>query len=191
MALLRREAHMAPCHLLDAATGEYNVPYLHALAKEPLSLIKGVGRTQGIIVKKGNPLGIEGVGDLVRARYVNRQRGAGTRVLLDHMLKESCIPPADINGYDREAATHMAVAALVKSDGADAGMGILSAARAMDLGFIPVGTEEYDFAIHSDDLALSQIQLFISVITGAEFREALEKMGGYTFENTGKIIEVI
>ena len=148
MALRRGEAHMAPIHLLDEATGEYNVSYVHRMFKEPMALIKGVDRVQGIMVKKGNPLGINGIKDLAggKVRYVNRQRGAGTRVLFDYQLKQADIEPDAIKGYDREMATHMAVAAAVASDSGDAGMGVLSAAQAMGLDFIPVGVEEYVFA---------------------------------------------
>ena len=125
MALRRGEAHMAPIHLLDEETGQYNVSYVRRLFDEPMAIIKGVNRIQGIMVKKGNPLGIKGIEDLTEngIRYVNRQRGAGTRVLLDHLLKEKGISTEDINGYEREMTTHMAVAAAVASESADAGHG--------------------------------------------------------------------
>ena len=140
MALKRQEAHIAPIHLLDEETGIYNEPYLKRLFREPMVLIKGVGRIQGLMVKKGNPLGIEKISDLKRCRYVNRQRGAGTRILLDYLLKKEEISPDEISGYGCEAATHMAVAAQVSGEGADAGMGVYSAAKAMGLDFIPVGS---------------------------------------------------
>ncbi|MBR3841615.1 MAG: molybdopterin biosynthesis protein, partial [Erysipelotrichales bacterium] len=143
MALKRNEAHLAPTHLLDEETGEYNISYIKRLFNEPYALIKGVNRVQGLIVKKGNPLNISSLSDLTKYRFVNRQRGAGTRVLLDYLLKKEGINAENINGYDREATTHMAVAALVGSDSADVGMGIQSAAKAMDLDFIKIGNEEY------------------------------------------------
>ena len=144
MALKRGEAHMAPIHLLDETTGEYNISYVKRMFSEPMALIKGVNRIQGIMVKKGNPLDINEIKDLARegVRYVNRQRGAGTRVLLDYKLKEQGISADDIYGYDREMATHMAVAAAVASESADAGMGVLSAANAMGLDFMEVAYEE-------------------------------------------------
>lgn len=189
MALKRKEAHLAPIHLLDETTGEYNVSYIKKLfGKEKMALIKGVGRTQGILVKKGNPLGIQGIQDLPGCRYVNRQRGAGTRVLFDYKLKQLGMDPSQINGYDREAATHMAVAAAVGSDGADAGMGILSAAKAMNLDFIPVGPEEYDFAIPQEYLELPHIRAFIEILKSDVFRQRLDELGGYTCDDAGEII---
>lgn len=189
MALKRKEAHLAPIHLLDEESGQYNLSYIKKLfGSGKMALIKGVGRTQGIIVKKGNPLGIKGIEDLTHCRYVNRQRGAGTRVLFDYKLKQLGIEPEQIQGYEREAATHMAVAAAVGSDGADAGMGILSAAKAMDLDFIPVGPEEYDFVIPLEYLELPHIKAFLDILRCREFHQRLEELGGYTYERAGEII---
>ena len=188
MALRRGEAHMAPIHLLDEESGEYNRSYIKTVfGDEKMALIKGVGRMQGILVKKGNPLGIAGIEDLIGCRYVNRQRGAGTRVLFDYKLKQLGIETEQINGYDREAATHMAVAAAVGSDGADAGMGILSAAKAMNLDFIPIGPEEYDFAIPVKYLDLPHIQAFLEILQSEEFHRRLDELGGYSYENAGNI----
>jgi putative molybdopterin biosynthesis protein len=185
MALKRKEAHMAPIHLLDEATGEYNASYVRKLFKEPMAIIKGVNRVQGLMVKKGNPLGIHSIMDLKGHRYVNRQRGAGTRILFDYKLKTLGMSPEDINGYDREATTHMALAALVKSDSADAGLGILSAARAMGLDFVEIGVEEYDFAIPAKYLELPHVQAFISILKSDEWKRRLEDLGGYTCEQCG------
>ncbi len=190
MALRRGEAHLAPIHLLDESTGEYNVSYIKKMFKEPMALIKGVHRIQGILVKKGNPLGISSISDLTKegVRYVNRQRGAGTRVLFDYKVKEAGIDPVSINGYDREMATHMAVAAAVASDGADAGMGILSAAKAMGLDFIEVAPEEYDFAIPARHLGLPHVKAFIDILKSEGFRNRLEALGGYSCENAGDVV---
>lgn len=192
MALRRGEAHMAPIHLLDEETGQYNVSYVRRLFDEPMAIIKGVNRIQGIMVKKGNPLGIKGIEDLTKngIRYVNRQRGAGTRVLLDHLLKEKGISTEDINGYEREMTTHMAVAAAVASESADAGMGVLSAANAMDLDFIEVAYEEYDFAVPVRFLETPHIKAFIDILQSEEFKAKLEEMGGYTSESAGTVINV-
>ena len=192
MALKRGEAHMAPIHLLDETTGEYNISYVKRMFSEPMALIKGVNRIQGIMVKKGNPLDINEIKDLARegVRYVNRQRGAGTRVLLDYKLKEQGISADDIYGYDREMATHMAVAAAVASESADAGMGVLSAANAMGLDFMEVAYEEYDFAIPVKYLKLPHVQAFIEILKSSEFREELERLGGYTSDDSGKVILV-
>ena len=191
LALKNGEAHIAPIHLLDEKTGVYNTPVLKELfAGRHMALIKGVGRLQGLMTKKGNPLGIEGIDDLPRCRYINRQRGAGTRVLLDYTLKTAGINPSNITGYDREAATHMAVAAAVKSGSADAGMGILSAAKAMDLDFIPVGNEEYDFAVPAEFLELPHIRAFIAMLKNPQFHHKLTELGGYTAERCGEIIYI-
>jgi putative molybdopterin biosynthesis protein len=152
-----------------------------------MALIKGVGRVQGLIVRKGNPLGLGGVADLAGCRYINRQRGAGTRLFLDFKLKQAGIDPGRITGYDREAATHMAVAAAIQNGGADSGMGIASAAAALDLGFIPLGEEEYDFALPPRFLELPQLIIFLETLKSAAFRRRLEELGGYTWERCGEI----
>ena len=192
MALRRGEAHMAPIHLLDEETGQYNIPYVKRLFDEPMAIIKGVNRIQGIMVKKGNPLGIKTIEDLARPelRYVNRQRGAGTRVLFDYRLKQLGISTGDINGYEREMTTHMAVAAAVASDSADAGMGVLSAANAMGLDFIEVAYEEYDFAVPVKFLESPHIKAFIEIIQSDEFKQKLDELGGYTCESSGTVINV-
>lgn len=191
MALKQGSAHIAPTHLLDEATGEYNDAYIRRLfpGKE-MVLVRGVRRIQGIMVKKGNPLNIRSVADLTRCRYINRQRGAGTRVLLDYLLKKEGIEPAQIDGYDMEAATHMAVAALVGSESADAGMGIQSAADAMGLDFIPIGEEEYDFAMEKSSLELPEVQAFLRILGSEEFRSAVRALGGYRCDDSGEIKKV-
>lgn len=188
MALRRGEAHIAPAHLLDEASGTYNIPIIKRLFQEPMALIKGVDRIQGIMAAAGNPLGIQEIGDLRRVRYVNRQRGAGTRVLLDYRLKLAGIAPEEISGYEREAATHMAAAAAIAGGSADAGMGIESAARAMGLDFIPIGPEEYDFAIPVRFLSLSHVQCFLEVLKSEAFKERVMKLGGYALRRTGEIV---
>lgn len=189
MALRKGEAHVAPIHLLSHEDGQYNLSFLKSMfPPEEMALIKGVGRTQGIMVKKGNPLGIRSIEDLTRCRFVNRQRGAGTRLLFDYELSKREIDPKDIPGYDREAATHMAVAAAVKSESADAGMGIYSSAEALSLDFIPVGEEEYDFALPKKFLELPQIKVFIDVLSSPEFKRKLCALGGYTAERCGEVV---
>jgi putative molybdopterin biosynthesis protein len=191
MALQRGETTIAPTHLLNEADGRYNEAILKQLfGSGRIALMKGVDRIQGIMVKKGNPLGIRGVEDLTRARYVNRQRGAGTRVLLDYKLKQAGIRPEEIDGYDKEAATHMAVAALVASEEIDAGMGIKPAADAMGLDFIEVGVEEYDFAIDRQNLQLPQAQAFLEILRSSAFHEKLAEFGGYGWHQAGNIIMI-
>ena len=140
-ALRRGETHLAGCHLLDAGTGEYNVADVRRyLPDTPVVIVRLVGRTQGLMVAPGNPLDITALDDLLRSdvRFVNRQRGSGTRVLLDYHLGQLGIEPASVPGYGREEYSHLAVAAAVSGGSANAGLGILSAARALGLDFVPL-----------------------------------------------------
>lgn len=191
LSMKRGESHIAPMHLLDEDTGEYNTSYIKRyFLGSKMALIKGVQRQQGFIVEKENPENIRGFKDLIREGviFVNRQRGAGTRVLLDYHLKLESINSEDIKGYKRELNTHMAVATAIKTKSATAGLGIYSAAKAMDLDFIPVSYEDYDFLIPYDILKRSEIQKFINTLRSKEFQERVEKLGGYKFENTGDIM---
>lgn len=191
MAIRRGEAHMAPIHLLDEKTGEYNIEYIRKyLGNMDMALIKGVKRVQGIMTRKGNPKGIKGIEDLARddIQFINRQKGAGTRILADYLLKKSKIDIGQIRGYEREMTTHMAVAAAIASGAADMGIGVYSAAKTMELDFIPIGEEDYDFAIPRELLNLDMIKLFMEVITSQEFKDCLHEMGGYGTEATGEII---
>lgn len=184
MALKRGEAHLAPIHLLDEETGEYNQSYVEKyLGKEQVKLIKGVRREQGFMVAKGNPKNIHKIEDLVRPDivFVNRQRGSGTRILTDYLLKKDGIASKDIRGYDRDMTTHMAVAAAVDSGTADVGVGVYSAAKAMDLDFISIGYEEYDFAIPEKYLDTERIKGFMKVLESKEFQDILMDLGGYGF----------
>ena len=191
LALKRGETIIAPTHLLDEDTGVYNVAIIKEIFGEgKVSLIKGFHRIQGIIVKKGNPLGIKGIEDLTKCKFVNRQRGAGTRVLFDYKLKTLGIDPKSIDGYDKELSTHMAVAASVASPYADAGMGVKSAADSMNLDFIEVGVEEYDFAIKNENLDDNKVKRNIEVIKGKELHDKLDELGGYGYENVGSIISI-
>ena len=191
MALNRGECHIAPTHLLNGETGVYNVSWIKStFSGKEVCLIKGVGRIQGLIIPKDNPLGIKSVEDLVRCHYINRQRGAGTRLFLDFVLAKAGIGSQSIEGYSREAATHMAVAAAVQSGSADAGMGIASAAKAMDLGFIPLGEEEYDFAILPAFLELKQTEVFLDILKSPDFHEKLKGLGGYTWKRAGEILTI-
>ena len=150
LALRRGEAHIAGTHLLDEETGEYNVSFVRRyVPNEDIVLVTLVHRVQGLIVPPGNPKSIESLDDLTRrgVRFVNRQRGSGTRVLLDYLLREGGIEPSDISGYEREEFTHLAVAAAVAGDVVDVGMGVLSAAKALGVDFVPLSTERYDLAI--------------------------------------------
>lgn len=191
LAMKRGECHISPIHLLDEETGEYNISYVKKYFKEEkMAIIKGVKRHQGFIIKKGNPEGINDFKDLIRSGivYVNRQRGAGTRILLDYHLKLEGIDQEDINGYNRELSTHMAVATAVKTNSATTGLGIYSAAKALDLEFKPLTFEDYDFLISQDKLKDPRVVLFIETLKSKEFQTRVMSLGGYEMDNTGDII---
>lgn len=191
LSMKRGECHIAPIHLLDEETGEYNISYIKKYFKgEKMALIKGIKRLQGFIVEKGNPKNIKDFRDLVREDilYINRQRGAGTRVLLDYHLKLDNINPENISGYEREMTTHMAVATGVKTGTAHCGLGIYSAAKALDLDFIDISFEDYDFLVPEKLLDDPMIVEFINTIKSQEFKNRVESLGGYKFDNTGEII---
>jgi putative molybdopterin biosynthesis protein len=192
MALGRGEAHLAGSHLLDEETGEYNVGYIRKLLKDvPVVLLGFVYRQQGLIVPKDNPKGIERLADLVGddVTFINRQRGAGTRVLLDFELKKLGLDPGRIKGYERQEFTHLAVAAAVASGAADCGLGILAAARALDLGFIPLIRERYDLVIPKEHFESDFLSPLIDVIRSEEFRKEVESLGGYSTEAIGDVLD--
>jgi putative molybdopterin biosynthesis protein len=195
LALKRGEAHCAGTHLLDEATGEYNVSYIQKhIPDKKIVLVNLVYRTQGFIVPKGNPRGIKGFEDLQRQDvvFVNRQAGAGTRLLTDLYLKKMRIDPETVNGYYHEEYTHMAVAADVLSGAADTGLAVLSAAQALGLDFVPVAQERYDLAIPQEFYDLPMMQAMLNVIReDKEFRERIVGMGGYDVSEMGKVIAVL
>jgi len=191
MALKTGETHMAPTHLLDMETGEYNRTYLKKyVPHKKIALVKCVNRIQGFMVQKGNPKNITKFEDLERkdVKFVNRQRGSGTRLLLDYNLNKLNIDFKNIKGYYREEFTHLAVAAAVEAGDADAGLGVYSVANMMGLDFIPVCNEEYDLAIPEEYLELEIIKEFIETIKSEEFKAKLDELGGYDYSNTGTII---
>ncbi|MZQ74641.1 MAG: molybdopterin biosynthesis protein [Peptoclostridium sp.] len=193
MSMMRRECHIAPIHLLDEESGEYNRPYVKKLfGAGSMALIKGVQRLQGLMLQNGNPKNINDFGDLAREDvvFVNRQRGAGTRILLDYNLKKLGIDSDAVKGYEREMNTHMAVAIAVKTGSADVGLGVFSAAKALDLEFIPLGYEEYDFLVNTDYLEDDRVRLFINLLKSEEFEGRLSKLGGYRLVEPGKVIRV-
>lgn len=191
VALSRGEAHLAGTHLLDPETGEYNVSYVRRYLKDRTSLLVNlVYRQQGLMVPKGNPKGIQGVADLARedVMFINRQRGAGTRVLLDFLLQQQGIQPGRINGYGREEYTHLAVAAAVAGGTADAAMGILAAAQTLGLDFVPIAEERYDLCIPEAYMELDPIARLLEVAAGEGFRREVEGLGGYDTRDGGKIM---
>ncbi len=191
MALKRKETHLAGIHLLDTVTGEYNISYLKRyLQGENLLLINLVTRQQGLMVKPGNPLEIKGLEDLTRpeVRFVNRQRGAGTRILLDYLLQKKDIEPLRIKGYEREEFSHLAVAAAVSNDTADVSLGIYASCQALGLDFVPIASERYDICILTDLLEEKTLEALRQAIADPEFVAETLSFGGYDLELSGQVM---
>jgi putative molybdopterin biosynthesis protein len=190
MAIRDGRCHLGGTHLLDPETGEYNVSYIQRhLAGVPVRLVTLALRQQGLLVQPGNPKGIQGLEDLARddVTFVNRQAGSGTRVLLDYHLGQLGLDATTIQGYDHDEFTHMAVAVHVLSGGADVGLGILAAARALGLDFVPVATERYDLCIPRAHLEDHRVQLMLEVLASDAFRRAVEALGGYDVSPMGTV----
>lgn len=192
MALKRGESHLSGTHLLDEETDEYNVPVIKKLLSDKkIILINLVYREQGLLVLKGNPKNIRGFEDLIRSDvvFVNRQSGAGTRLLTDKCLRELGIKPENVKGYEREEYTHMGVASAVLTGVADTGLAILASAMALNLDFIPVAKERYDLAIPREFFETEMLQPLINIIKkDAEFREMVVGLGGYDISDMGKVM---
>ena len=191
LALRRGESHVAGSHLMDEETGEYNVAFVRRyLPGTPVVLVNLVRRIQGLIVPAGNPKGLSSLADLARegVRFVNRQRGSGTRVLLDHMLGGSGLAPGIIRGYDREEYTHLAVAAAVAGGSADVGLGVLSAARALELDFVPLQSERFDLVIPSGFYRSELLAPVLAAIRSGAFRRRIDELGGYDTAMMGEVV---
>ncbi len=183
--------HVAGSHLLDPATGGYTLPYVdRVLGPGAGAVVRLVHRQQGLLVAPGNPLELAGVQDLARrgVRYVNRQRGAGTRVLLDHELGRCGVDPVSVDGYGREESTHLAVAAAVAAGRADAGLGIRAAASAFGLDFVPVADEPYDLVTTAEVLAGGVLDPLLDLLADPVFRASVDALGGYSTAETGRRI---
>ena len=193
MAVRRGEAHAAGIHLLDTATGEYNRAYIRKYFPHGgVYLIRCVGRQQGLMLRKGNPLGITSFADIARdgVRYVNRQKGSGTRVLMDYLCGKYDVDRDAIYGYEREEMTHNSVAVQIAGNSADAGMGIYSTARLYDLDFLPICVEEYDLLIPGQVWNSGMVRQLVRTLKSGEFKRRIEAMGGYTLRDPGEIIDV-
>lgn len=190
VAVSKGLCHMAGTHLLDEETGDYNISYIKRYVKGLKAVLVNLCyRQQGLIVQKGNPKSIENIHDLLRddVTFVNRQKGSGTRVLLDYQLRRLGLNPSRISGYDNEEYTHMAVAVSVLSKKADCGLGILSAARALGLDFIPVVEERYDLLIPRDLWSSEVIEAVMDIINSRSFKDEVEALGGYSLRDTGRV----
>lgn len=188
LSIRKGECHIAPMHLFDIDTEIYNQTYLKKYIDEDIALIKLVKRTQGLIVKKGNPLNIKKISDLTKVRFINRQKGSGTRILLDHLLQKEGVNKKHINGYEREEFTHMSLAKAIENDDCDCGLGVYSAAKTFNLDFIPICEEEYDLAIKAKDLESNFVKQILEVVQCESFKLKIDNLGGYNLEDNCKII---
>jgi putative molybdopterin biosynthesis protein len=192
MAIKRGEAHIAGTHLLDETTGEYNVSFIQRFLKNiPLQLINLCYREQGLIVAKGNPKNIQGFRDIAKEKhtFINRQNGAGTRLLTDKVLQDEGINPSEIVGYDHEEYTHMSVAASVANGSIDTGLGIRAAANALGLDFVPIALERYDLIVPALHLHDSKVAIVLELIrTNTVFHAAILALGGYNLRDCGKVM---
>lgn len=190
LSIRKGESHISPIHLFDVESETYNIPFINKYIDQNVALIKLVKRTQGLIVKKGNPLNIKSIKDLVNVRYINRQKGSGTRILFDYLIKKDNIKKSDINGYEREEFTHMSLAKAIDNGDADCGLGVYSAAHIFDLDFIPICEEDYDLLLKEDMLKSKYIEHLLSTINKESFRKRVDNLGGYNLKNMGEIVRI-
>jgi putative molybdopterin biosynthesis protein len=191
IALARGEAHFSGCHLLDPETGEFNISYVRRYLPQVETIVVAlVGREQGLITAAGNPLHLESLEQIAGSKvaFVNRQRGSGTRLLLDYHLGKLGVAAASIDGYDREEYTHLGVAAAIASGRADAGLGIRAAAAALNLGFVPLFHERYDLVIPKEHYASERLRPLLDLLSNLEFQRAVAALPGYDVTPMGKII---
>ena len=190
-ALNRDEAHLAGCHLLDEVTGQYNVAAVEKILTGcHVKVVGFVGRIQGLIVPRGNPKSILNLSDLTRSdvAFINRQRGSGTRVLLDYLLSKNGISPRQIRGYDRQEYTHMGVAAFVANGACDCGLGVLSAANALGLDFVPLMIERYDLIVRREHYESEHLAGMLNVVRSKSFSTLIDDLGGYDTNRIGQLV---
>ena len=188
LALGRGDAQLASVHLLDPGSGEYNRPAANRLLPgTALHFITLVHREQGLIVRRGNPLGLRDVRDLVRpgVRFAHRQIGSGTQVLLDHLLALHGLVRGQLSAPARELTTHLAVAAAVASRSADVGLGVRAAARALDLDFVPLTIERYDLVFRQADAETVWFAALLETLASPGLRADIEALEGYDASRTG------
>lgn len=191
ISVKRGEAHMAGTHLLDPETGEYNISYIRRFVPDvPVKLVTLAGREQGLVVRRGNPNSVHSLKDLTRSdvQFINRQRGSGTRVLLDYHLSQLRLSADDIHGYHQEEYTHLGVAAAVASGRATCGLVIAAAAQALDLDFIPLFQERYDLVFPQEYANSQLLAPLFDLLAAPHFRTAVSKLAGYDTAQTGNVV---
>ena len=188
IALQEERAHLAGIHLLDGETGEYNYPYIkRILPGREIAIVNLAYRIQGLMLSLGNPKKIEGLADLRRPDvvFINRQKGSGTRVLLDLQLRQNGILASEVRGYELELDTHLAVASTIAKGAADAGLGIEAAARSCALDFLPLFRERYDLVIPKEHYRSRLLSPLLELIASEDFRKVVDQIGGYDTSQTG------
>jgi putative molybdopterin biosynthesis protein len=188
IALQQGLCQLAGCHLLDAMSGDYNTTHISRLFPgETMALIRVADRAVGFMVKAGNPLGLRALPDLLRpgARFVNRERGSGTRLWLDNALRQAGLPAGAIRGYATELRTHAAVAQAVRRGSADVGLGIASAAELVGLDFVPLFQEPYDLVLPKACLAEPAYQALFNHLCSGDFRQLISGLPGYDARSNG------
>jgi putative molybdopterin biosynthesis protein len=191
IALRQGLAQIAGCHLLDVESGEYNLPFVrHLFPDREIVLLTLVHREQGLLVAQGNPRQIRRLEDLTRpdVRIINRNRGSGTRLWLDHQLAQLALPSQALRGYEREVRTHTAVAEAVKTGRAEAGLGVEAAARKYNLNFIPLFQERFDLVMPREQITDPRLHPLLDILSSQQFRRLVQAMGGYQTDHMGDLI---
>lgn len=190
-AIRAGQAHFAGIHLFEQTSAEYNIPFIKKLLpNQSVVLVNFAYRTQGWMLPAGNPLNLHNISDLLRdgVRYINRQRGAGTRLLFDYLLEQAGISPEQIYGYQREEYTHLNVATAVAAGTADLGLGVFSAAQAYELDFVPVAEERYDLLMSKDFYDSDSGKVLMSILTSPQYQQEVESLGGYSLREAGRVL---
>ena len=178
-------------HLFDPKTGEYNIPFLsNTLTNVKPVVVNLFRRDLGFLVAPKNPFHVHGFEDLTQKgiKFINRQKGSGTRVLLDHHLKRLQLTPSKINGYEKEVYTHFEVGLSILSKEADVGIGTIAVSKLLGLSFIPITQESFDMILDQSTFFKKGIQAFIEILNSQEFRNRVERLGSYDFKNSGKVL---
>lgn len=190
-ALNSRHTDLAWSHLLDPGSGQYNIPFLPAYLPDIKPVVVNLFRRDlGLVTAPGNPLQLKGIDDLRQKgiRLINRQKGSGTRILLDHHLKERKIPSSSITGYEREVYTHFEVGLSILSNEADVGVATIAVARLLGMPFVPVAVENFDMILDQRTFFHKGVQAFIETLNSRKFRKRVDRIHAYDFKDSGKIV---